>query len=125
VNWRIKNTTESPPGGWQFIEQATGWVLPGARHTSHSKAVKLIVQHRLANPKIAGSGSYDRAEQDLANYTAKRLKYNPRYVDPLDGEATDAINVSITRTTSGGVHSSTVGVVARPRCKTCSRKNKA
>lgn len=108
-----------------FTEQSTGWVVPGSRYQSHQKAVRLIVQHRLANPKIAATGTVERATLDLANYTAKRLKYNPNWVEPLDAEAAverDAIN---TRIESGGVAPAQMGLVPRPRCKTCSRKNKA
>lgn len=46
------NTHETPPGGWQFRQSATGWSAPTPIGSTHAQTVELIIRHRLKNPAI-------------------------------------------------------------------------
>lgn len=46
------NTSQIPPGGWQFHEPATGWWAPHPIGHTFDQQVNNIIKHRLANPAI-------------------------------------------------------------------------
>ena len=82
-----------PPGGWRFRDADTGWDVPQPFVDNFDATVLRIVSHRLANKLDA---SYEKAEQDLADYTGKRLlvavsKQAGKWVSPADPEAAKAM----------------------------------
>lgn len=46
------NTSQTPPGGWQFHEPATGWWAPSPIGHTFDQQVNNIIKHRRANPAI-------------------------------------------------------------------------
>jgi hypothetical protein len=46
------NTSQIPPGGWQWHEAATGWWAPHPIGHTFDQQVQNIIKHRSANPAI-------------------------------------------------------------------------
>ena len=46
------DTHETPPGGWQYRQAATGWSAPTPVGSTFSQTVELIIRHRLKNLAI-------------------------------------------------------------------------
>ena len=46
------NEHETPNGGWQFRQTATGWSAPTPVGSTFSQTKVLIIQHRMKNPAI-------------------------------------------------------------------------
>lgn len=61
-----------PPGGWQFLEPATGWNAP--QGLTFDQVVTAIIKHRMANKQHRLSTDYDVVAQQLDDYTCARLK---------------------------------------------------
>lgn len=73
----LKSRSTWPPGGWQFLEPATGWRAPAG--LTFDQTVNAIIKHRLANRQHRLSTDYDMVAQQLDDYTCARLKNDPYY----------------------------------------------
>lgn len=66
-----------PPGGWQFYQKETKWNAPDPLIHSFSRMVRIIADHRTANPKANLSTDLDAIEKELEAFTRARLKMKP------------------------------------------------
>lgn len=81
------NTSQIPPGGWQFHEPATGWWAPHPIGHTHDQQVTNIIRHRRANPAITAklNLSTDPAvvSQELVKFQQKRGAIAPDVLPKL------------------------------------------
>lgn len=68
---------EFPPGGWRFYQKETQWNAPDPLINSFDRMVRVIYQHRAANPKAGLSLELEDIEKDLMDYTRARLNMRP------------------------------------------------
>lgn len=73
----LKSRSTWPPGGWAFLEPATGWRPPAG--LTFDQVVRAIIKHRLANRQHKLSTDEDVVAQQLDDYTCARLKNDPFY----------------------------------------------
>lgn len=66
-----------PPGGWQFYQPETKWNAPDPLINSFMRMVRVIADHRSANPKAALSTDLGDVERELEAFTRARLKIKP------------------------------------------------
>lgn len=76
---RLISRTAMPPGGWQFRQIETGWVLPKPKQQSFSTAARLIQQHRMANTHLPLSTNLALIQDELEQYTVLRINHNPAF----------------------------------------------
>jgi hypothetical protein len=70
-------TSQTPNGGWQFVQPQTRWSLPTPIAWTFDQAVKKIIEHRMANRAIAVQHKMPMdvpgVSAELVNYTKQRL----------------------------------------------------
>lgn len=73
--------TQTPSGGWQFFQAATGWSAPTPIGSTFDQTVVLIIQHRLANPAITAKHNLPTDKVSVGNeletFTRARLGMTP------------------------------------------------
>lgn len=69
--------TQTPPGGWQFIQPVTNWKAPTPIASTFDQTVQLIIKHRTANPAATAKHNLSTnaavVGNELENYTRMRL----------------------------------------------------
>lgn len=69
--------TQTPPGGWQFVQPQTSWEMPTPIAWTFSQAVERIQRHRLANPAIVKqhglATDFNSVAAELEAFTRTRL----------------------------------------------------
>ena len=88
--YRLISRDSFPPGGWKFFQPETGWWAPAPNETSFDRTAVQIYNHRQLNKSFQFSLDLDSIEWELENFTALRLKHNPRYVSSYDPETQTA-----------------------------------
>jgi len=73
----LKTRSTWPPGGWMYLEAATGWRLP--QGLTFTQSVNAIVQHRKQNKQHNLSTKETEVEATLDTYTCARLKNDPAW----------------------------------------------
>jgi GT2 family glycosyltransferase len=87
TNWIVVDKSTSPPGGWQWRENATGWRIQNPMELDFRLACIAIQTHRKANPGYQLSTDPNDIAQELENFTAFRLNQDARFVRPIsDGQ---------------------------------------
>ena len=80
------STSQTPPGGWQFVQPQTNWSAPTPVASTFDQTVILILKHRQANPVIVASHklSIDKGQiaHELLTYTKARLGITDAVSDP-------------------------------------------
>lgn len=76
----LKSRTSWPPGGWIFLEPATGWRAP--QGLTFGQVVDAIIKHRRQNKQHKLSTNADEVADQLDAYTCARLKYDPAFCVP-------------------------------------------
>lgn len=66
-----------PPGGWKYLEAATGWRAPEG--LTFDQTVQAIIQHRMANRQYRLATDPELVAQQLDDYTCARLKNSPSW----------------------------------------------
>lgn len=73
--------TQTPSGGWQFFQAATGWSAPTPIASTFDQTVTLIIKHRLANPAITAKHNLATdpvsVGNELETFTRNRLGLAP------------------------------------------------
>jgi hypothetical protein len=71
------NTSQTPPGGWQFHQPQTGWSAPFPVGNTHDQQVVNIIKHRLANPAVTAkhrlATDFNNVANELQRFTEMRL----------------------------------------------------
>ncbi len=69
--------SQTPPGGWQFVQAQTGWQMPTPIAWTFGQAVDLIRKHRMANPAITQKHNlatdFNSVAAELEAFTRTRL----------------------------------------------------
>lgn len=87
MQYRLKSLNTFPPGGWQFKQKETHWVLPPG--LTFSQAVTRIIEHRRANTldaKHKASVDAEKVAKELEEHTIVRIGFNSSFVYSLDPE---------------------------------------
>lgn len=70
------NTSQTPPGGWQFFQPQTQWHAPSPIGNTHDQQVVNIIKHRLANPAIVAkfklATDFNSVSTELIDFQQKR-----------------------------------------------------
>lgn len=78
------NTSQTPPGGWQFVQPQTGWAMPTPVGLTHDQAVNMLIKHRLANTaavqKYRLATDFDTVSRELIKFQQIRGALPP---DPI------------------------------------------
>lgn len=81
------NTTQIPPGGWQFHEPSTGWWAPHPIGHTFDQQVRNIIKHRQANPaitaKLSLSTDISAVGSELIKFQQKRGAIEPDAIPKL------------------------------------------
>jgi hypothetical protein len=80
----LKSRTTWPPGGWLFLEPATGWRAPTG--LTFDQVVKAIIEHRLRNRQHQLATDHNTVAQQLDDYTCARLKNNSHWCAKTNSE---------------------------------------
>jgi hypothetical protein len=73
----LKSRTSWPPGGWLFLEPATGWRAP--KGLTFGQVVSAIIQHRKQNRQHKLTTDPDQVADQLDAYTCARLRFDPAF----------------------------------------------
>lgn len=82
----LKNVNQHPPGGFPYLESATGMLLenPGFSFINMTTAIQ---HHRKNNPKYGLPTTFQECSWALEDYTCARLNNDPAYCTEIsDGE---------------------------------------
>lgn len=78
------NTSQTPPGGWQFHEPSTGWWAPHPIGHTFAQQTQNIIKHRMANRAMVAKHNLSLdpnvVGQELIKFQQKRGALSP---DPL------------------------------------------
>lgn len=66
------NTSQIPPGGWQFYHPQTGWSAPTPIASTHDQTVTQIIKHRLANPAVVAK---HKLSTDFESVSAELIQF--------------------------------------------------
>lgn len=70
------NTSQTPPGGWQYYQPQTGWTAPSPVGFTHDQQVTNIIKHRLSNPAIVArfnlATNFDTVSSELIKFQQQR-----------------------------------------------------
>jgi len=90
----LRSTKVHPPGGFQYVEAATGMSInnPGF---SFIDMVRAIRSHRKNNPKYKLDTGVDAISWDLEDYTVARIKNDPQWCLEVTEEAFQARRIKL------------------------------
>jgi hypothetical protein len=78
------NTSQIPPGGWQFRQPQTNWQAPTPISSTFDQTVVLIIQHRMKNPAVVAR---HRLSVDRGAVSNELLEFNRVRLGLPRGEA--------------------------------------
>lgn len=79
--------SQTPTGGWQFVQPQTGWAAPTPIASTFDQTVVLIQKHRLGNPAITAKHNlptdFNSIAAELDAFTRTRLGIGDAFSQPV------------------------------------------